>query len=40
MEENLTNKRFSVGFLVGACLMSVIIGRWSATRGSDMRGLV
>lgn len=39
MEENLTNKRFNLGFLVFACLGSLIIGRWSATKGSNLEGL-
>lgn len=39
MEENLTNKRFSVAFLIGACMMSLLIGRWSATKGSNLEGI-
>lgn len=39
MEENLTNKRFSMGFLICTCIISAVIGRWSATKGSNMEGL-
>lgn len=39
MEENLTNKRFSTVFLVSICIISAVIGRWSATKGSNMEGL-
>lgn len=39
MEENLTNKRFSTTFLVCACIISAVVGRWSATKGSNMEGL-
>lgn len=40
MEENLTNKRFSTAFLICACIVCTVMGRWSATKGSNMEGLM
>lgn len=39
MEENLTNKRFSTPFVMCACIVCLILGRWTGTKGSNMEGL-